>query len=99
MTAQPRQHRDRSPRPAGSSRRISGPPPHEDGISAGTAGRACGGSHGGRLAYAVREAARLTGLSRDPLDDQMRLSNPVCVKVGTRRLITCQRLQFLGIVS
>ena len=53
-----------------------------------------------RLAYSVDEAARLTGLSRDLLYDQMRLSNLACVKVGMWRLITCQHLQqFLGIAS
>ena len=51
--------------------------------------------HGGRLACSVDEAARLTGLSRDLLYDQMRLSNLACVKVGMWRLITCQDLQQL----
>ena len=46
------------------------------------------------------EAARLTGLSRDLLYDQMRLGNLAYVKAGRRRLITCQHLQqFLGIAS
>ncbi len=59
-----------------------------------------GDPHGGWLACFVHEAARLTGLSRDLLDDQMRLSNLACVKAGTWRLITCQhRQQFLGIAS
>ena len=99
MTAQPRQQRDREPGPAGSPRRTSGPPPEDD-SAAGTAGRAGRDSHGGWLAYAVREAARLTGLPRALLDDQMRLSNPVRVKAGTRRLTTCQHpQQFPGIVS
>lgn len=50
-----------------------------------------------RLAYSVDEAARLTGLSRDLLYDQMRLGNLSYVKVGRRRLITRQHLQqFLG---
>jgi excisionase family DNA binding protein len=46
-----------------------------------------------RLAYSVDEAARLTGLSRDLLYDQMRLGNLAYLKVGRRRLITRQHLQ------
>jgi hypothetical protein len=92
MTEQPRNDRDREPGPAGSPRRISGPPPPEDGIAAGTASRAGRNSHGGWLAYAVREVARLTGLSRDLLHDQTRLSNLACVKAGRWRLIICQHL-------
>ena len=54
----------------------------------------------GRLAYSVDEAARLTGLSRDLLYDQMRRGNLASVKVGRRRLITRQHLQqFLEIAS
>ena len=53
-----------------------------------------------RLAYSVDEAARLTGLSRDLLYDEMRRGNLAYVKVGRRRLITRQHLQqFLGIAS
>lgn len=52
----------------------------------------------GRLAYSVSEAARLTGLSRDLLYDQMRQGNLDYIKVGRRRLITRQHLeQFLDI--
>ena len=51
-----------------------------------------------RLAYSIDEAARLTGLSRDLLYDQMRAGNLAYVKVGRRRLITHHHLQqFLGI--
>ena len=51
-----------------------------------------------RLAYSVDEAARLTGLSRDLLYDEMRRGNLDYLKVGRRRLITRQHLeQFLGI--
>ena len=51
-----------------------------------------------RLAYSVNEAARLTGLSRDLLYDEMRRGNLDYIKVGRRRLITRQHLeQFLGI--
>jgi excisionase family DNA binding protein len=54
--------------------------------------------HSGRLAYSVDEAARLTGLSRDLLYDEMRRGNLAYVKVGRRRLITRQHLnQFPGI--
>jgi excisionase family DNA binding protein len=51
-----------------------------------------------RLAYSVNEAARLTGLSRDLLYDEMRRGNLGYIKVGRRRLITRQHLErFLGI--
>ena len=50
------------------------------------------------LAYSVDEAARMTGLSRDLLYDQMRRGNLRYVKIGRRRLITRQHLeQFLGV--
>jgi excisionase family DNA binding protein len=56
------------------------------------------GTDSGRLAYSVTEAARLTGLSRDLLYDQMRQGNLDYIKIGRRRLITRQHLQhFLGI--
>jgi hypothetical protein len=99
MTAQPGKHRDREPGPADWPRCTSGPPPGGN-IAAGTAGRAGRDSHGGRLACSVHETARLIGLSRDLLDDQMRLSDLARVKVSTWRLITCQHLpQFPGIAS
>ncbi len=51
-----------------------------------------------RLAYSVDEAARLTGLSRDLLYDQMRQGHLDYLKIGRRRLITRQHLeQFLAI--
>jgi excisionase family DNA binding protein len=46
-----------------------------------------------RLAYSVDEAARLTGLSRDLLYDEMRRGHLPYVKVGRRRLITRHHLQ------
>ena len=53
-----------------------------------------------RLAYSIDEAARLTGLSRDLLYDEMRRGNLTSVKVGRRRLITRHHLQqFLGNVA
>jgi excisionase family DNA binding protein len=53
-----------------------------------------------RLAYSVDEAARLTGLSRDLLYDEMRRGNLTYVKVGRRRLITRRHLeQSLGLAS
>jgi excisionase family DNA binding protein len=53
-----------------------------------------------RLAYSINEAARLTGLSRDLLYDQMRRGNLRYVKIGRRRLITRQHVeQFLGVAS
>lgn len=51
-----------------------------------------------RLAYSVDEAARLTGLSRDLLYDEMRRGHLDYIKVGRRRLITRQHLEeFLDI--
>jgi excisionase family DNA binding protein len=51
-----------------------------------------------RLAYSVDEAARLTGLSRDLLYDEMRRGNLKYLKIGRRRIITRQHLdQFLAI--
>jgi len=56
------------------------------------------GLSAGRLAYSVDEVARLTGLSRDLLYDQMRQGNLDYLKIGRRRLITRQHLeQFLAI--
>jgi excisionase family DNA binding protein len=53
-----------------------------------------------RLAYSVDEAARLTGLSRDLLYDEMRRGNLSYVKVGRRRIISRQHLQqFLDMAS
>ena len=99
MTTRPRRHHDRKPEPAGAPRRTSGsvPPGDDTTAAASPAGQ---DPHGGRLAYSVDEAARLTGLSRDLLYDEMRRGNLAYVKVGRRRLITLQHLQqFLGIAS
>ena len=50
-----------------------------------------------RLAYSVDEAARLTGLFRNLLYDEMRRGDLTYVKVGRHRLITRHHLQqFLG---
>ena len=46
-----------------------------------------------RLAYSVEEAARVTGLSRDLLYDEMRAGRLVYLKVGRRRIITRQHLE------
>jgi excisionase family DNA binding protein len=46
-----------------------------------------------RLAYSVEEAARITGLSRDLLYDQMRTGRLGYLKVGRRRIITRQHLE------
>ncbi len=45
-----------------------------------------------RLAFSVDEAARITGLSRDLLYDQMRTGKLAYLKVGRRRIITRQHL-------
>jgi excisionase family DNA binding protein len=73
-------------------------PPGDDTTAVGS--QAGQDPHGGRLAYSVDEAARLTGLPRDLLYDEVRRGNLTYVKVGRRRLITRQHLnQFLGIAS
>ena len=46
-----------------------------------------------RLAYSVEEAARVTGLSRDLLYDQMRAGRLAYLKVGRRRIISRQHLE------
>jgi excisionase family DNA binding protein len=99
MTSQPRRHRGRKPGPAGPSPSVPGSALPEDDIPAAV-GRVGQDPHSRRLAYSVDEAARLTGLSRDLLYDEMRRGNLAYVKVGRRRLITRQHLQqFLGIAS
>ena len=98
MTARPRRQHEPKPGPADLSRPSSDPAPPGDTTT--TTERAGQDSPGGRLAYSVDEAARLTGLSRDLLYDEMRRGNLAYVKVGRRRLITRQHLnQFLGIAS
>ena len=96
MTAQSPRHHDRKPEPANVPQRVPDPaPPGDDPTAA-----ASQDPHGGRLAYSVDEAARLTGLSRDLLYDEMRRGNLASIKVGRRRLITRHHLQqFLGIAS
>jgi excisionase family DNA binding protein len=97
MTARPRRPRERKPGPATQPGRTSDPVPPGDTTAVDRAGQ---DSPGGRLAYSVGEAARLTGLSRDLLYDEMRRGNLAYVKVGRRRLITRQHLNlFLGIAS
>ena len=97
MTARPRRQHERKPGPATQPGHTSDPAPPCDTTTADRAGQ---DSLGGRLAYSVDEAARLTGLSRDLLYDEMRRGNLAYVKVGRRRLITRQHLnQFLGIAS
>jgi excisionase family DNA binding protein len=50
-----------------------------------------------RLAYSVDEAAKVTGLSRDLLYDQMRSGKLGYLKVGRRRIISRDHLaQFLA---
>jgi excisionase family DNA binding protein len=48
---------------------------------------------GERLAYSVEEVARITGLSRDLLYDQMRVGKLGYLKVGRRRIITRRHLE------
>jgi len=99
VTTAPRRQHDRKPGLARRSRTAANPARPGDDITA-AAGRSGQDLHSGRLAYSVDEAARLTGLSRDLLCDEMRRANLASVKVGQRRLITRQHLQqFLGIAS
>ena len=99
MTVQPGRRHGRKPGPAGSPRQTSDSASPGDESAADTSG-ADRDSQSGRLAYSVDEAARLTGLSRDLLYDEMRRGNLAYVKVGRRRLITRQHLnQFPGIAS
>ena len=56
-------------------RHASGPPPPGDDITAAASRAGCQDPQSGRLAYSVDEAARLIGLSRDLLYDQMRRGN------------------------
>jgi excisionase family DNA binding protein len=99
MTARPRRHHDRKAGPAGSPRHATQQVPPDDDSTA-AADRSGQDPRSGRLAYSVDEAARLTGLSRDLLYDEMRRGNLASVKVGRRRLITRQHLQqFPGIAS
>jgi excisionase family DNA binding protein len=80
-------------------RQTTGPAPPSDDMAA-AASQVGQEPESGRLAYSVDEAARLTGLSRDLLYDEMRRGHLASVKVGRRRLITRQQLnQFLGIAS
>ena len=83
-----------APRPR-SGRALEAPDP-----GSGMPGQPASDPPAERLAYSVDEAARLAGLSRDLLYDEMRRGNLPYVKVGRRRLITRQHLQhFLGVVS
>ena len=98
MTARP----PSAPRPETWTSRAVRPPRARRRLTTTHRGRRPGrpGPASGRLAYSVDEAARLTGLSRDLLYDEMRRGNLAYVKVGRRRLITRQHLQqFLGIAS
>ena len=84
----------RQPRPSHSRRATTRSPAPPETSQPGTSPAA------ERLAYSVDEAARLTGLSRDLLYDEMRRGNLLYVKVGRRRVITRQHLQqFLGLAS
>ena len=100
MTRQPHRSHGPEPGPAGLPLHAPGPVPPEDNDVAAAAASRVGADQNGRLAYSVGEAARLTGLSRDLLYDEMRRGNLPYTKVGRRRLITRQHLnQFLGIAS
>jgi excisionase family DNA binding protein len=97
MTTRPRRQHERKPGPATQPGHTTDPAPPGDDTTTERAGQ---DTPGGRLAYSVDEAARLTGLSRDLLYDEMRRGDLVSVKIGRRRLITRRHLQqFLGIAS
>lgn len=46
-----------------------------------------------KLAYSVEEVAEATGLSRSLLYDEMGAGRLGYIKVGRRRIITCQQLE------
>jgi|SRR6266699_1544083 hypothetical protein len=73
MTARPRRQHERKPGPATLPWRSPDPAPPGDTTATDGAGQ---DSPSGRLAYSVDEAARLTGLSRDLLYDEMRRGTP-----------------------
>jgi hypothetical protein len=99
MTTRPGKHHDRKPEPADVPRRTPDPEPAGDNTTT-AASQAGQDPPSGRLAYSVDEAARLTGLSRDLLYDEMRRLDLACVEAGRRRLITLHHLrQFPGIAS
>ena len=99
MTSPPGRHHGPGSGSAGPPRPAPGPAPPDDDLTAAVS-EAGQDAQGGRLAYSVEEAARLTGLSRDLLYDEIRRGNLASVKIGRRRLITRQHLnQFLGIAS
>ncbi len=84
----------RQPRPSDSRRAMTKSPAPYETEQAGP------GPAAERLANSLDEAARLTGLSRDLLYDEMRRGNLSYTKVGRRRVITRQHLeQFLGLAS
>jgi excisionase family DNA binding protein len=94
----PHDPRRRQPgRPPGSGARTQAAATNQPASGAGQPGPDLAAE---RLAYSVDEAARLTGLSRDLLYDEMRRGNLIYVKIGRRRLITRHHLQqFLGVTS
>ena len=94
-----RDHRQRRPAPPDPAPPDPAPAPASTPPAPGT-GLPGPDPAAGRLAYSVDEAARLTGLSRDLLYDQIRQGNLASIKVGRRRLITRHHLQqFLGTAS
>jgi excisionase family DNA binding protein len=48
--------------------------------------------HGEKLAYSVDEAARALGLSSDVIYGQLRSGRLQSLKVGRRRIITCEHM-------
>ena len=83
----------RQPRPPDSRQTTTGSSTHPQ------TGQPSPGLSAERLAYSVDEVARLTGLSRDLLYDEMRRGKLTYVKIGRRRVITHEHLQqFLGLV-
>jgi excisionase family DNA binding protein len=101
MIRSPDRHHGPGPGSAGPPLPAPGPaPPDDDDRAPAAVSRDDPDLRSGRLAYSVEEAARLTGLSRDLLYDEIRRGNLASVKIGRRRLITRQHLnQFLGIAS
>ena len=98
MTTRPRRHHERKPGPASLPRRTSDPAPpgddHRHPNRQARTRRAAG------WPIPLMRAARLAGLSRDLLYDEMRRGNLASIKIGRRRVITRQHLRhFRGIAS
>jgi hypothetical protein len=100
MTSQPGRRRSPERGPVGPPQHTPGPAPPDDDSTAAVPRRSGCNPQGWRLAYSVEEAARLTGLSRALLYEEMRCGDLASGKIRRRHLIDCQHPdQFPGIAS